>query len=57
MEEELERELTSRSLNPSNTSKYIAVYVSSLVWPLPQYEGKHGQIGDMLVQSQVNTRA
>jgi hypothetical protein len=31
MEEELERELTSRSLNPLNTSKYIAVYVSSLV--------------------------
>jgi hypothetical protein len=57
MEEELERELTSRSLNPLNTSNYIAVCLLSCEWPLPQYKGKHGQIGDMLVQSQVNTRA
>ncbi len=41
--------------------EYIQIHRSlcllSCGWPLPQYEGKHGQIGDMLVLSQVNTKA
>lgn len=41
--------------------EYIQIHHSlcllSCGWPLPQYEGKHGQIGDMLVLSQVNTKA